>query len=209
MAISYKTKESIKGVTALAAGVAAVVYALASVFSTLVVGLNSTTESGTLNELIKRNAKAFEALPKEDTRRQLDEPQRGQRWSERQKTITVEIVDNRQPFWDFLPFMGYRFDLRDAMNRANIAVLPDTEVGKPPSLHVGQTHGCLMVDWAKAAQASADDARVLLDAFKDRADKAFDYQGTYVLGQDGKVAYTPAAKGAELPCPAWPQPANP
>lgn len=126
----------------------------------------------------------------------------GRAWHKtRQSLIGREIADNCQPYWDWVPFMGYRFDLRKTLARANIAVLPAVETGRPLSLAVGPAHGCLMVDWAKSDQQNADEAWVLLDAFNARSERAADFYGTYTMKTEGGgVAFTPAVPGAALSC---------
>jgi len=193
--VNYEKKEVALGL--------AILYAVASVFSVVLPGLTAMEQPAAENA---RNMGAFNALALDDPRRSYNDPARAVRWESRQKEIGRQITNNRQPYWDWIPFTGYRFDLRDSLNRANIAVLPDAETRRPVSLIVGSAHGCLMVDWAKTDRQNADEARIVLEGFNARSKNATDFYGVYTARPNGTVEFMPlkeshpALSMAGLPC---------
>lgn len=163
--------------------------------------------------IVKASMNSFKALPASDPRVALNESSRTLNgWEVKQINVAEDIVRNRQPGWDWLPFMGYRFDLRETMQKAHISLLPHKQSGLPATLVVDKEHGCLLIDYERATRESADQARALLDTFRERAASRYNYLGTYVVNvgnkRDVSVDYTAGGKAADY-CPKAAAPTAP
>ncbi len=174
-----------------------VLYAAASCLSTSV---NATKLIPPAEDMAMRNMASFTAMT--DDRRELNHSSRSRTWEDRQFAISHAILANGKLGWDWIPFAGYRYDLTETMKKANMALVPHAKPGQPATLVVDNGHGCLLVDVERDDEASADDARVLLDAFKRQSGQAYDYLGRYVLNDTAKekVEFSAGGNAVEY-CP--------
>lgn len=174
-----------------------VLYATASCLST---GVNALELISKAEDMAMRNMASFTAMT--DDRRELNHSSRSRTWKSRQFAISQAILANGKLGWDWIPFAGYRYDLRMTMKKANIALVPHANPGQPATLVVDKGHGCLLVDAERDDEALADNARVLLDAFKRQSGQAYDYLGRYVLNDaaEEKVEFSAGGNAVEY-CP--------
>lgn len=188
MGLSDKAQDSLQGL----GRVVAFCYAVA-VFISSLGGASQTWENAV--PLDKLNQQAFKNLSMNDTRRNLGDPSRGIVWKDRSSNMARDIIGNRQPVLDWLPFSGYRADLGSVMENAKIAVVPHVTAGQPATLVVDEDHGCLLVDYEKTDGENVDQARILLDAFKENAHGRYDYLGIYTVDADSGNTVTYKAAG--------------
>lgn len=146
-----------------------------------------------------RNMASFNTLA--DARKTLNDPSRSTPWGKHQAQISRAIFSNHKTGWEFTPLLGYRYDLSPIMAKANIAIVPHKEAGEPTTLIVDKSHGCLMVGVDKDKDQAADEARVLLDAFKNNGSKGYLHLGTYTYADKGSVKYAGNEGVAAEHCP--------
>ena len=124
------------------------------------------------------------------------------RWEVRQEDITYGIRSGDHGWnWFVIGSSHGGDELLNIVDRANIALIPHQEAGKPAVMTVDNGHGCLQVNHFNTDGQIKQDARALLKAFGERGTPGI---YTVPVMPGGDVAFSPFEQGrdASAVCPA-------